>query len=82
MAKITARIPTHRRRSCRLTPDQRRVLTLILEGKSNKEICAELKRTRQAIASAVYHICQVYGVQGIRGIFPLLDVTVESLERW
>jgi DNA-binding NarL/FixJ family response regulator len=55
-----------------LTPHEKRVLSLLLDGKSNGEIAAATHSTKPAIANAIFKICIFYGVHGERKLFNLL----------
>lgn len=63
-----------------LTPSQKRVLRLMLDGKSNREIAGETRRTVHAIEVTVYEICQFFGVRGVRGLLGKYDQAVKILE--
>lgn len=63
----------------RLTNVERETLSLVLAGKSNKQIAAELCEDESTIKSRVRSAFRILGIRSTRELLPIVDQTKDLL---
>lgn len=67
------------RGALKLTPRQKKILGLVIAGRTNQEIAAEIGTTLQAVKTQLYRAYEYFGVSSVRQFFPILDRVREEI---